>query len=82
MSDDFNPIEWAKKMKANSDRAEANSLMDSGWSEAVARDCTTTCSTLLWKIVKELQQVEIDPRDFFDRPRLAAILAAVQELRA
>lgn len=77
---EFDPNDWARRYKANGDEAEANSFMDSGWSGAVAERCHLVHTTLLLELLKQLQEVEIKPKDFFDRPKLAAVLAAVHEI--
>lgn len=77
----FDPNQWAAKYNANAEEAERNSLMDSGWSGATADYCTRTHSLLLYELLCELQKVALLPADFFDRPELAAVLAAVAGIK-
>lgn len=75
----FDPNAWARRFKANADESSRNSMMDSGWSGATADRCSETSRLLLFELFHELREVELKPEDFFDRPKLAAVLAAVIE---
>lgn len=77
----FDPNDWSRQFLANMDRADRNAMADSGWSKTVADECDSRSCQLLLQLLWELQEVEIKPADFFDRPQLAAILAAVHALR-
>lgn len=77
----FDPDSWVKHFKSNADEAERNSLMDSVWSHSVAMHCQEKVSVLYREIIDQLQQVELLPADFFDRPQLAAVLSAVHQIK-
>lgn len=78
----FDPNQGAKRFNANADAAERNSLMDSGWSSATAANCQLNALLLYRELFEQLLLVPIDPKDFFDRPELAAVLSAVHATKA
>ena len=75
----FVPAQWAAAFRANGRADAANAMMDSGWSKAVAERCDDTTKRLLLELFNELVGIDVRPEDFFDRPKLAAILSAVHE---
>lgn len=79
MATTFDPHIWAVRFRANGEESGRNSMMDSGWSGSVAERCDRTSHLLLVEIYAQLLTVKIKPEDFFDRPALAAVLAAVHE---
>lgn len=81
MTPPFDPNKWASTYNANAARSERNSLMDSGWSAAEAEQCTFQHHLLLSDLLTELRKVKLKPEDFFDRPELAAVLAAVAGIK-
>lgn len=76
-SSPFDPNEWAAHYHATCDESARNSLLDSGWSKATADRCERKLLSLYTRLFAELRKVELQPSDFFDRPALAAVLAAV-----
>ena len=77
----FDPNAWAKQYGNACDEACRNSLLDSGWSASVAEQTAFEQLKLLRELFTQLRQVETKPEDYFDRPQLAAALAAVHSVK-
>lgn len=71
---------WKKRWTDNAAESEANSLMDQGWSEAVAERCRRRILELLTDVVRALAFTETKPADLFDRPDLVRVQEAARFL--
>lgn len=69
---------WKRRYRYNTEMAERNSSMDSGWSLAVAQQCEVTTLRLYRELIEALAATETKAGDFFDRSELVAIQEAAR----
>jgi len=74
----FNLDDWKGRFERNSDEAERNSYMDSGWSAGTADRCMRTACGLWRELALAIAETETKPEDFFDRPDLVAVQEAAR----
>jgi len=74
----FNLDDWKRRMQHNSEEAERNSSMDSGWSKSVADTCLLRACQLWRELAVAIAETETKSEDFFDRPDLVAIQEAAR----
>ena len=74
----FDLENWKRRMQQNSDEAERNSSMDSGWSARVADECTRRAAMLWRELAYAIAETKTLPSDFFDRPDLVAVQEAAR----
>jgi hypothetical protein len=74
----FDHEDWKRRMRHNSEEAERNSSMDSGWSSRVADECVRRAAMLWRELAFAIAATETKPEDFFDRPDLVAVQEAAR----
>jgi hypothetical protein len=76
----FDPDEWASAWNRSIEIVNGIPLNDPIRRQELF-DRVVGPISLLMQLVNELRNVELLPADFFDRPRLAAVLSAVHQIK-
>jgi hypothetical protein len=74
----FDVNDWKRRFEYNSDRAERNASMDSGWSLGTANHCQMIAAELWRELAVAIAETKTQAKDFFDRPDLVAVQEAAR----
>jgi len=74
----FDLNDWKRRFAYNSEAAERNSSMDSGWSARTADDCLRRAAMLWTELAIAIAKTGTKPEDLFDRPDLVDVQEAAR----